>query len=91
MPIYLIYTQKRLILIYISIIMPIYSVDIGKIIQERRKELSLKQQDLAEMANVTIKTIYAIENNKGNPTIEVLKKVLDVLGLEINVQIKLVE
>jgi y4mF family transcriptional regulator len=71
--------------------MPIYSVDIGKIIQERRKELSLKQQDLAEMANVTIKTIYAIENNKGNPTIEVLKKVLDVLGLEINVQIKLVE
>jgi DNA-binding XRE family transcriptional regulator len=51
----------------------------------------LKQQDLAEMANVTIKTIYAIENNKGNPTIEVLKKVLDVLGLEINVQIKLVE
>jgi y4mF family transcriptional regulator len=71
--------------------MPIYSVDIGKIIQERRNELSLKQQDLAEMANVTIKTIYAIENNKGNPTIEVLKKVLDVLGLEINVQIKLVE
>lgn len=71
--------------------MPIYSVDIGKIIQERRNELSLKQQDLAEMANVTIKTIYAIENNKGNPTIEVLKKVLDVLGLEINVQIKSLE
>lgn len=71
--------------------MPIYSVDIGKIIQERRNELSLKQQDLAEMANVTIKTIYAIENNKGNPTIEVLKKVLDVLGLEIKVQIKSVE
>jgi y4mF family transcriptional regulator len=71
--------------------MPNNICNIGKIVQERRNELSLKQQDLAEMADVTIKTIYAIENNKGNPTIEVLKRVLNVLGLEIKVQIKLVE
>lgn len=71
--------------------MPINSSDMGKIIQERRNELALNQRDLAEMANVTIKTIYAIENNKGNPTIGVLKKILDILGLEINVQLKSVE
>lgn len=71
--------------------MPINSRDIGKIVQERRNELGLKQLDLAEMANVTIKSIYAIENNKGNPTLEVLKKVFNVLGLEIIVQIKSVE
>jgi DNA-binding XRE family transcriptional regulator len=71
--------------------MPINSSDMGKIIQERRNELSLNQRDLAEMANVTIKTIYAIENNKGNPTMGVLKKILDILGLEINVQLKSVE
>ena len=71
--------------------MPINSNGIGKIIMERRNALSLNQQDLAEMANVTIKTIYAIENNKGNPTIEVLKKILSVLGLEMKVQIKSVE
>jgi DNA-binding XRE family transcriptional regulator len=71
--------------------MPIYSMDMGKIIQERRNELALNQRDLAEMANVTIKTIYAIENNKGNPTMEVLKRILDILGLEINVQLKSVE
>jgi len=71
--------------------MPINSNEIGKIILERRNALSLNQQDLAEMANVTIKTIYAIENNKGNPTIEVLKKNLSVLGLEMKVQIKSVE
>jgi len=71
--------------------MPINSVNIGKIVQERRNELGLKQQDLAEMADVTIKSIYAIENNKGNPTIEVLSKVFNVLGLEIKVQIKSVE
>ena len=33
------------------------------------------------MANVTIKTIYAIENNNWNPTIEVLKKVLNCAGV----------
>ena len=71
--------------------MLINSNDIGKIVQDRRKLLSINQQDLSEMANVTIKTIYAIENNKGNPTIEVLKKVLNVLGLEIKIQIKSVE
>jgi len=71
--------------------MPNNICNIGKIVQERRNELSLKQQDLAEMADVTIKTIYAIENNKGNPTMDILKRVLNVLGLEIKVQIKLIE
>ncbi|WP_162923513.1 helix-turn-helix transcriptional regulator [Arachidicoccus soli] len=33
----------------------------------RREFLSLKQEDLAEMAQVTIKTIYMIESGKGNP------------------------
>lgn len=71
--------------------MPINSEGISKIVQERRNELGLKQLDLAEMAGVTIKSIYAIENNKGNPTIEVLSKVFEVLGLEIKVQIKSVD
>lgn len=71
--------------------MPIISSDIGKIIQDRRKKLELKQDDLAEMAGVTIKTIYAIEKNKGNPTIEILLKVFHVLGLEMKIQIKSVE
>jgi y4mF family transcriptional regulator len=68
--------------------MPNILQDIGRIIQERRNQLALNQQDLAEMAQVTIKTIYAIENNKGNPTIQVLDKILEVLGLEIKIQIK---
>jgi y4mF family transcriptional regulator len=68
--------------------MPNALQDIGRIIQERRNQLALNQQDLAEMAQVTIKTIYAIENNKGNPTIQVLDKILEVLGLEIKIQIK---
>lgn len=68
--------------------MPNMPKDIGAIVQKRRIELALNQHDLAEMSNVTIKTLYAIESNKGNPTIEVLQRVLDVLGLEIKIQIK---
>lgn len=61
---------------------------IGEIIQERRQFLSLKQEDVAEMGNVTPKTIYLIERGKGNPSIETVQKILNVLGLEILIQIK---
>jgi len=62
--------------------------EIGKIIQKRRILLSLNQKDLAEMVEVTPKTIYSIENNKANPSLEILKKILEILGLEIKIQIK---
>ncbi len=62
--------------------------EIGHIIQERRENLRLKQEDLAEMTGITSKTIYLIESGKGNPSIDTLQKLLAVVGLEINVQIK---
>ncbi len=65
--------------------------NIGTIIASRRAHLSLSQQDLADMANVTAKTIYGIEHNMGNPTLKTLEKILSVLGLELNVVIKNVE
>lgn len=43
---------------------------------------------MAEMGNVTPKTIYLVEHGKGNPSIETLQKILNVLGLEILIQIK---
>ncbi len=64
---------------------------LGRIIQNRRIALSLNQKDVAEMAGMTIKTIYAIENNKGNPTIQAFLKLLEVLGLDISIQIKTIE
>lgn len=62
--------------------------EIGHIIQKRRESLSLKQEDLSEMTGVTSKTIYLIENGKGNPSIDTLQKLMEVLGLEIGVDIK---
>ena len=62
--------------------------EIGKIIRERRAFLDVKQSDLAEISGVAIKTIYAIESGKANPSAETLIKLLRVLGMEINIQIR---
>lgn len=62
--------------------------EIGKLVEKRRADLQLKQEDLAELAGVTIKTIYQLETGKGNPSFSTLEKVLSVLGLTLNVEIK---
>ncbi|MES2777514.1 MAG: helix-turn-helix domain-containing protein [Bacteroidota bacterium] len=67
------------------------AIEIGKIISSRRADLGLKQEDVAEMAGVNPKTIYAIENGKGNPSFESLQKVSEVLGMELLVNIKKVD
>ena len=62
--------------------------EIGINIRDRRIFLNLKQEDLAEIAGVAIKTIYAIESGKANPSVKTLMKLLNVLGMEIITQIK---
>ncbi len=64
------------------------SVELGHLLATRRKELQLKQEDLAELAAVTIKTIYQLETGKGNPSLSTLNNILKVLGLEMLVEIK---
>ncbi|MGN7785731.1 helix-turn-helix transcriptional regulator [Niabella sp. 22666] len=63
-------------------------IEIGKLIKDRRDILAINQEDLSEMTGITAKTIYLIENGKGNPSFITLSKLLDILGLEIIVQIK---
>lgn len=56
---------------------------IGITIKERRKELGINQQELADLAAVGINSLVAIERGKGNPSMKTLLRILDVLGLEI--------
>lgn len=56
--------------------------------KERREVLSLTQQDLAEMAQVGVATVKEIERGKGNPSLNTIKKILDVLGIEIVYRIR---
>lgn len=63
-------------------------MELVDIMKQRRETLSLTQQDLAEMAQVGLATIKDIERGKGNPALSTVKKILDVLGIEIEYRIR---
>lgn len=65
-----------------------YTMELKDIMKQRREILSLTQQDLAEMAQVGLATIKDIERGKGNPAMSTLKKILEVLGIEIEYRIR---
>ena len=62
--------------------------EIGTAIKVRRKSLGLTQPHLAELADISINTLYKIERGQTNPTLEVLEKIFEVLGLELSVTVK---
>jgi transcriptional regulator with XRE-family HTH domain len=60
--------------------------EIGEKIKELRKKKGLSQEELAELANVNLRTIQRIENNGNEPrghTLNQICKVLDVSAEEI--------
>lgn len=63
-------------------------LEIGKMIKERRANLHITQEDLAEMSAVGIRTIHQIESGTGNPSYQTLDKLLDVLGLDFSIYVK---
>ena len=64
---------------------------IGKRIRERRKELGVNQQTLADLAGVGINTLLAIERGEGNPLLSTLVAILDTLGLQLDIKLKTME
>jgi y4mF family transcriptional regulator len=61
---------------------------IGKTIRKRRKDLKITQPDLSELAGISINTVYKIETGEANPTLDILSKIADVLGMELVLEIK---
>jgi y4mF family transcriptional regulator len=59
---------------------------IGDIIKSRRKFLGITQQDLSEIVGISLRGFVDIENGKGNPTIDQIEKILDALGLSIEIK-----
>lgn len=64
------------------------AADVGQIVREQRRELNLRQIDLAGIGNTGNRLIVDIE--KGKPTVQLQKvlDVLDLLGLEVIVRQK---
>lgn len=63
--------------------------ELGSFLAIRRQDLGLRQEDVAQMAGITAKTLYTIEHGKGNPSLGSFEKLLEVLGLSINMTIKM--
>jgi transcriptional regulator with XRE-family HTH domain len=61
---------------------------IANSIKLRRKELKITQTQLAAIAGISVNTIYKLERNQSNPSIEIIEKLLDTLGLTINIVTK---
>lgn len=57
--------------------------EIGRIIQIRRKELGITQQELADICEVGINTLVAIERGQGNPSVRTLAKIASAVGYEL--------
>lgn len=61
---------------------------IGKQIKERRLDLKIKQQEVADLSGISINTIVALERGVGNPRIETIISICDVLGLQLITKLK---
>lgn len=62
--------------------------EIGPVIRERRKLLGITQPDLAEMAQVSVNTLYKLERGEFNPSVKILNQLAEVLGLELRIGLK---
>ena len=63
-------------------------MNVGLIIKERRALLGISQQDLADYSGVGISTVKDLERGAGNPSLQTLHKILDVVGLEMVLQVR---
>lgn len=61
---------------------------LGQTIKNRRKELNVTQPHLAELAEISTNTLYKLERGQGNPSLEVLNKLAEVLGMELKLEVK---
>jgi transcriptional regulator with XRE-family HTH domain len=61
---------------------------VGKTIKERRNALQITQSSLAELAKISLNTLYKIERGEANPTIDIIEKIAEVLGLELKLEAK---
>ena len=57
-------------------------------VKEHRGVLGISQLDLAEMAGISLATVKDIERGAGNPSMKTVARILEVLGLEMQFQIR---
>lgn len=63
-------------------------MDIKDKIKSRRVVLRITQQDLADLSGVSLRTIKDIESGKANPSLNMLSKIADILGMQVCLTVK---
>jgi transcriptional regulator with XRE-family HTH domain len=67
--------------------MPMETIDrvkFGNAIREARKKMNFTQEQLAEHANKSVKTIANIETGKGKPTEKAINAISKALGCSVS-------
>lgn len=63
-------------------------MDFVGVIKQRRRSLHLTQEDLAQMAGLSLATVKDIERGAGNPSWSTVENICEVLGLSISFNIR---
>ena len=61
---------------------------LGETVRIRRKELNITQPHLAELAEISTNTLYKLERGQGNPSLDVINKLAEVLGMVLTLEVK---
>ena len=64
------------------------AIDCAKLLKETRKNAGVTQEELADVAGVSISSVKLIEQGKMNPTMQMMDILMDCLGMEIVVRAK---
>ena len=62
--------------------------ELGLQIRDRRKVLKITQPDLSEIAGISTNTLYKIETGLANPSLDIINKIIEVLGMELTLAVK---
>ena len=60
-----------------------YQAQLANLIIARRKELKIKQEELSHLTQIALRTIRDLEKGIGNPSIQTVQGVMEVLGIEL--------
>ena len=66
-------------------------IEIIETFKERREMMKVTQETLAELSGVGLRTLKQFESGKGNPTLQTLYKLTDVLGMEVCLRVKIIK
>jgi len=65
---------------------PYERADLVGAVRERRRQLGLRQEDLADLAGVSLRFVQALEAGKPSVQLDRVRAVLDTLGLRLVVE-----